>query len=301
MNSFMNMIKNAATALTLLAGIILTASCEHKPLYLLDNNPRPVRMEFNWQNLRPGDDIPEGMRLYLNNEGEKPLWYDVPTNTGLTTNLVPGDYVITGGSNDIPSVNITQNGDDVVISQQEPNTQVPPIYGIEEKVLIENGAPEGEEPETQVVTLKPYALNCIYNVRVINTDVVKDADVWTASLSGLTDAILLSTGKSAPEANEIKVPFGLKDAGNNERNSTLSVLGQYPGATNELIVSIKRKDGSTVYYKLDVTPQINNATDFRNLEIIADLSKLQPYDDGGKGSITPEVDPYPEINIGITM
>lgn len=303
MNSFMNKIKNATMALTLMAGIGLTSSCEHKPLYLLDDKPRPVRMQFDWQNLRPGDDIPEGMRLYINNEGEKPIYYDVPTETGLTTELIPGDYVITGGSNDIPSIGITPSGDDIVIKHQEPGTQVPPIYGIEEKVLIENGStPEGEEPATQIVTLKPYALNCLYNIRVINTDVVKNPDEWKASLSGLTDAILLSTGKSAPNANEIKVPFGLNASDKpNERTAQISVLGQYPDAQNEIVISVKHTDGHTTYYKMDVTPQINNASDFRNLEIIVDLAKLQPIDDGGEGSMKPEVDPFPEEGIDVVM
>lgn len=299
MKNIINKILNTTLVLTALCGIALFSSCEHKPLYLLDNKPQNVRVDFNWDNLRPNDEIPEGMRLYFTDESHKTDFYDVPTSTGLVTEMLPGEYEILGCTNDLVDVTTEKEGDDVVIKQNEDNKQAPTIYGVTKVVRVDGVASDDEGDLTQVITLKPQAINCLYNIRVINTDVVKDVEEWKATLAGLTNAILLGTGKSAPGADEITVPFWINNASKqNERSTTISVLGKHPDKDNIIILYLKLKNGTTVRYKGDVTSQIVNAKDFRNVDIVVDMNKLEKLSDGeGEGSLNPAVDPFPEESI----
>lgn len=306
MNHFIKNIKKCAYAIALAAGVVVNTSCEHKPLYILEDKPRSVRLIFDWENLRPEDNKPEGMHIAFNDQskGDDPAHeYDVPTSTGLLTTLEPGQYIITGYSNDVPAVIVTPTDDDTELKATEPNNDIPGIYAVDQKELVENAIEgEGGEGDVQTIVAKPHPVNCIYTIKVINTDLEPNGKEWAGTLSGLTDAIMLSTGKSSPDANEVTRTYTLgKSAEANTRQSVISVLGKLSGKQNIVRIRVKRPNGITVTYKMDVTSQVDKASDFRNVQIIVDLSKCEVEQDGGDGSLNPAVDDFPDESEEIEM
>lgn len=290
-----------------LAGAVIgNTSCEHKPLYLQNDDPRQVRVIFNWDNLRQNDPKPTGMHLTFTDATNHGSEYDVPTATGLLTTLDPQDYIITGSSNNIPDITTTSTKGDVEIHALDPDADVSPIYGFSQTETVENNAyEEGSAPTEQVIVVTPHPLNCIYTIKILNTDVVPNGVDWTATLSGLTDAIMLSTGKSADNANEVTRSFTLdKQAAPTERHTTISVLGKLIGSANWLRLKVKRTNNSYIAYKADVTKQIDSAPDFRNVTITLDLSDQASYEldvyvnDGG---LQPDVDNFTEVDEEIVI
>ena len=303
MNHLTKNIKTLATAIAMAVGVIVNTSCEHKPLYVLDNTPRAVRLVFDWQNLRPEDTKPEGMHITFageSNDTTVTYNYDVPTTTGLLTKILPMQYLLTGYSNDIPELDMTPVGDDIKLTALEPGNDIPSIYFVNQKELIENAFSEDDETDVQTITAVPFPVNCIYTVKVINDGIVTDATEWSASLSGLTDAIMLSNGKSAPSANEATRTFTLTPQGENLQ-AVLSVLGKLEGKDNALRIKVKRQNGISSTFKTDVTSQIDKAPDFRNVLIVVDLNDCEEDTDGTSGSLNPAVDEFPENEEEIKM
>ncbi|MBQ0048730.1 MAG: hypothetical protein KBT12_00600 [Bacteroidales bacterium] len=285
-------------------GLTANTSCEHKPLYILDSQPRAVRLVFDWEHLRPTDEQPEGMHMYFDGEtkdGFVSKEYEVPTNEGLETQLPPMDCIIRGISNDNPGVELIPTLDgDVTLHVTDPDEDTPAIYGLTQNEFIENGT---DNPEVQVIVTKPLPLNCIYHVEVHNTNLLRGKNSWTATLTGLTNSILLSTGKSAPTATEHYRHFALSpDEQSTMQRSTISVLGKLDGNTNILHLKAKNEQNQYTYYKVDVTQQIDNAPDPRNLTIIVDFNDLKEDDDPIEGDLTPDVDNFQdEVNEDIEI
>lgn len=303
MKHFSKNIKKFLYAIALFSGVAVSTSCEHKPLYVLDDTPRTVRLIFDWQNLRPNDTKPEGMHIAFigDDKDASVLEYEVPTITGLVTKLQPMEYIITGHSNDIPEIIATPTDNDVEIKILEPDQDVPAIYAVNQEELVENPTSE-DGSDVQTIVAKPYPLNCIYSIKVLNTDILPDSKEWTGILSGLTDAVMLSNGKSSATANEVIRAFVLNcsDAPTNH-TATISVLGKLNGKPNILRLRAKKADGTYAIYEIDVTSQIDNAPDFRNVEIVINLKDYESKPDGGNGSIDPSVDEFPDISEDITL
>lgn len=306
MNQTFKNIKRYMYAIALVAGIVLNTSCEHKPLYVLDDNPRMVRLTFDWKNLRTGDAKPEGMHIVFCGEGSDgyaPLReFEVPTSTGLRTQLDPMDYVITGYSNDIPVVRVTQDKNDAVVRALEPGNDIPAIYAVNQKAFVENGSTEeGEDAEEQTIVAVPFPVNCIYTIKVENTDMEPDGKEWTATLSGLTNVIMLNSGKSADKAEELTRHTPLYTAVSNERKAVISILGRMDGKANELRIKVTRQNGTSALYKTDVTKQIDNASDFRNVLIVVNLKDCEKDTEDVNGSLNPAVDDFPNVDTDINL
>lgn len=302
MNHFIKNIKKYLGAAALMTGLFVNTSCEHKPLYLLDKNPRPVHLIFDWENLRPEDTKPDGMHITFNSDGDDDYGFDAP-NTGIDVNIKPNNYIIGGYPNDVPGISTTPIGNDTEITVADPSEDVPSIYGVLQEELVENGtSEEGGPNDPQIIVAKPFPLNCIYKIRLINTDCVPNGIEWQGALTGLTDAIMLSNGKSSKNANEVTRQFPINNVVSpTERQTKISVLGKLSGKDNILKLKVKNSDGSIVTYKIDVTPQIDGASDFRNVEIVVDLKKYKPEDNEGAGSLNPDVDEFPNTGLDIIL
>lgn len=276
-----------------IAGLLITTtSCEHKPLYILDDSLRNVNVRFDWKNLMPGDEVPEGMSIVFNGIDKKR--FDVTPDHDMNTTLMPGEYSVISWENDNPSIDV--NSDDpekVIIWHLDPETNVPNIYVSDQKELVGLGAPE----EVQQMVITPERLNTIFNIRVHDTDVVDGALTWKGSLSGLTNGVYLATGECAPGAEKQTMMFTLNDIGGFVSASDVSALGTFPGEKNYLILYIGCEGEKNVYYKFDVTNQIQSAKGEKNVPVDVYLKGASQADagevfDGVNGSMEPVVDPF---------
>lgn len=290
----------------MIAGMFaLITSCEHKPLYVLDDSPRSVHVVYDWKNLLPGESMPDGMTLVFSSEKDVNRFDLIPDpDYELTTQLTPGNYSVVTWSNDVTSLDVTPGSDfdDIIITQTDPTVDVPNVYYSFQDETV--GLLDDETVQQIVVT--PERINCIYNVRVLGTDAVPGIVSWKSSLSGLTDAVYLKSGESAPSATPQKFFFYLDSEKDNVRSHKVSTLGKYPSMPNVLILYLSNQGGEEIYYKFDVTDQITSAPDKKNVTIMVDLRGAKPADpgdifDGGDGSMTPSVDSFDDVEDIINM
>lgn len=281
-------------------------SCEHKPLYVLDDSPRNVHVTYDWKNLLPGEKMPDGMTLVFVGDSDNVHKYDLVPDPdySMHTTLVPDNYEVVTWSNDASDMEVTpsDNPDDVIITQTDPNVEVPNVFYSDQEETV------GllDEETTQQVVITPDRVNCLYNVRVLGTDVVPGIITWKSTLSGLTNAVYLKNGKSAPNATPQTFTFYLDEEPGNVRSHVLSTLGKYPSKPNILILYLTDANGESIYYKFDVTNQITSAPDPKNLTVEVDLRGAKPADpsdifDGGDGYMTPSVDNFENAETTIVM
>lgn len=272
----------------MLVFMALTTSCEHKPLELLDDNDRNVHLVYDWKNLMPGDEKPEGMKLVFGGPTHNKT-LEVGPVYDINTQLKPDKYTIVTWPTDVPSITATPKDDDVIISCVDNSVPVPNIYVATQKETV-GLLPEDE---TQNIIITPERFNCLYTVRVLGTELYPSAHIWNGTLSGLTDKVYAISGNCAPGATPQTVTFDLISQPGNIRSTVISTLGDYPEKENVLWVKIGLPNDDLYCYKLDVSDQIRNAPDKRNVTIEMDLRKLKPVDpEDVKGAFNQKVDDF---------
>lgn len=149
-------------------------------------------------------------------------------------------------------------------------------------------------------TLMPHEQTCDYTFEIRNVENLKYVTQVSASLSGMSRA------EFCAEERLSEVPATLSLGAVSDGVSTITGAFQTFGhhrnnrEPHVLTVYVWLEDGSKWYYTNDVTEQIENAADRRNVHIVIDgLSLPKPIENGS--GMHPDVDDWQDVEVDLEM
>ncbi|WP_276868514.1 DUF5119 domain-containing protein [Bacteroides heparinolyticus] len=312
----------AALALTVCAAFIATlvagmlSSCEHKELCEPEAATAKVHVVFDWRKA-PGATA-ASMSLYLYPEGGgEMLRYDFPNAAGGTVEIPRGTYRALYMNNDTEAV--------LLRGMEQYNTfeaYTRPAYLLEPLGLQVN--PVGANPSEEAVALPsdrfwagrdgkveivppvstsaPYDREIIfypeeetstYTVEMRNVQNLKYVSALSFSLSGLSGNVLVANGMRSPLRTTIPFEGQVYETSGSIKAKTHG-FGSSASSNRlrTLILYVILSDGSKQYYTFDVSKQVNEAFNPKNVYILIDgLTLPKPIVDGS-GGFNPTVDDW---------
>ncbi|MGG6544053.1 UNVERIFIED_CONTAM: DUF5119 domain-containing protein [Prevotella sp. 15_C9] len=286
----------------------LLSSCNHKDLYEPDAGFAKVNVVFDWSKA-PGATA-KGMALYLFPEnGGEMIRYDFGTATGGTADIPYGNYRALFVNNDASDVLLRgTEGYETLEAYTRPSFLLEPLgFNVSPKeanpnneavALAANRVWMGRDIHVQVfppttgnngvaapqtLVFYPEEVTTTYTVEIRNVTNVKYVSAQSLSLSGLSGNYFPATTKRS--ALRTTIPF---EAQAYEQSHT--IMGQTYGfgsslSSNKmhtLALYVILTNGSKHFYSFDVSKQVNEAPDPRNVHIlISGLNLPQPIDNGG--------------------
>lgn len=311
----MNKMTYILQAFTILA-VLVFSSCEHKELCDNHSNTAKLHVVFDWQHAP--DAQPETMRLYLFPlDGGKAQPYEFPDYRGGYINVPAGRYRALCVNSDTESV-LYRNIDlfdsfeayapDGVLKAGFPRAK----DASDERIAkspdrlysdrLEDLAIEISKEE-QTVTLYPALSVCRYRVEIRNVSNLEhhSSERLSGSLSGLSGG--LQVGRNELTSDLVTVPFNVVSDGVSTLTAEFLAFGQAGmegKPAHKLVIYLALPDGSKESYSFDVSNQVDEAADPRDVYILLDgLSLPKPIDDGGGFHI--HVDDWKDENIDIEM
>lgn len=298
---------------------LLSASCEHKELCYPSSLTVEVRVLFDWGAVS-GVAV-EGMSVYFfPDSGGEPLRYDFAGTEGGTVKVPWGDYKVIYMNNDTETI-LFRNMEhydsfeiytrptslvEMLTSRSEPrgaNPESAPVVlapeavwgGVREGIRLVRG-----EAETYNIVLPVSSRVCSYSFEIINVENLKYVQEAGASLSGLSGSLRMG-GNIFSDVRSV-IPFPAETDGKSSIKGHTLAFGLSTNADTSRVLTLYLvfADGSKHYYRFDVSDQVNNAPDKRNVHIVIDgLSLPKPIVNGG--GFHPEVDEWETINIDMPM
>lgn len=302
--------------------LCVLSSCRHKELCYDHNHDRhTVAIEFDWSEAPTAD--PETMSLYLfDSEGNYYTQYQFSGKTGGNIELTTGTYSaivlnddsdteFVGGSATFESFNVTTNKVSLLstflfLSRAG---DAPRAAGTEDEIV--NRYPSGrlwgdsaqgiEITEDCTITFVPKKKTSTVSVEIINVKNIEYITGLSAALSSLAPSLYIGIDK--PTEGKVTHPFDLSaDTAAGVLQGGLQIFGHCPDShgTHSLTVYLTLTDGKAYYHTYDVTSQIEDAPDQKNIRILLDgLSVPEPVNIGG--GLTPSVDDWKSIEIELPM
>lgn len=166
--------------------------------------------------------------------------------------------------------------------------------------------PDGETEETVVANdekrflLMPREQVCTYTYEILNVENLKYVTQLSASISGMSGSVFCAEERLTEEC--VTLPLEAKSDGVSTITGEFHTFGHYEPNTERHILTLYvwYEDGSKYYYTNDVTDQVNNAADKRNVHIVIDGLKLpKPIVNGG--GLQPDVDEWETVDVPIEM
>lgn len=309
----------AATVMVALTG------CNHKDLAYVYPDAGNVRVVFDWS--KAPDAAPESMDAYFfdadgNNE---PVRFMFAGRDGGQIHIPYGQYSVLGLNSDQAERARFRNTEDIETFEiYTPDAENLPGQGLDSKSLPRARATEEERmaqtPTTlysnrldgvvlqmtedeQTVTLTPEEVTCHYTVTVENIENMGNLDGASidATLSGMAEGFY--HGKNRPTDTPVTMPFVLTE---NKADKTLRgsflTFGECEASNfpHMLVVYMVFTDGTKRYQTFDVTEQVKDAPDPRNVEIIVGGLSVPRHVDNG-GGFQPHVDDWETDEIDLKM
>ncbi len=304
---------------------VLFASCTHKELCFDHSHIVDLKVVIDWSHAPEAS--PATMSLYMYPvDGGEGFRFEFPDRKGGTIRIPIGEYRGFCINSDTEVIRY-RNTDafDTFELITRPTTSVMGLFNL--GLTTSSTAPraEGTEDEQvafspdpvwsdrvegivltelnapQTITLYPESAVCNYSVEIRNAENLKYVSGVGGSLSGLTEGYLPGIDGLGPD--RVTVPF---DADISLEDGLLTGAFRTFGHCYEMSIDHKlviyavMSDGNKRYYTFDVTDQVHNAPDQRNVHIIIDgLPLPKPITNGG--GFHPEVDDWESIEIDITM
>ena len=312
------------TIFTMLLMLALTA-CEHKDLCFDHAHTVNVNVVFDWR--YAPDASPASMAVYLfPADGSEPLRYDFTNREGGVIRVPIGHYDAICMNSDTRDV-FTRNTNTPQTFEifTRPASLIAGLFSLGVRA---DGVPraDGTENEnvasppemlwtdnskerivlrltdvSQTITFYPGQVVCNYDVEIRNAQNLKYTSGVSFAISTLAGGYLPYINKVTEEA--VTVPF---DGMMHQENSTVTgatrTFGYSPTAnrTHKLTVYAVLADESKWYYTYDVTDQIHNAPDPRNVHIVLDgLPLPKPIVNGG--GFKPTVKEWQSVDVNIDM
>lgn len=317
MKRMLERMNHVLLAVAVLAVLLLT-SCEHKDLCYDYYHNTKIQVVFDWKNAP--DATPETMRLYLFPiDGGRPRTYEFIDYRGGHVNVPAGRYKALCVNSDTESVlyrgidsfdSFEAYAPDGVLSVGA--FLVPRAEGTSEERVAKSpdrlysarldDLTVELSKENQTVTLYPELSVCRYRVEIRNVSNLQyvSSDGIVGSLSGMSGGLLVGHNEltSAP----VTVPFEVISDGVSTLTADFLTFGQTgsSGPAHKLVIYVIMSDGSKNYYTFDVTRQVDEAADPRDVHILLDgLPLPKPIVNGG--GFQPAVDEWENIDIDVPM
>lgn len=124
------------------------------------------------------------------------------------------------------------------------------------------------------IVLYPEQLTCTYTVEIRNVKNLEGVNLMSATLSGLASELNLASG--APSGDGVIVPFAVRADGDSTIIGSFSNFGAFDNVQNRLMLYVLLSDnklyafGVENWARFNVTEQVRNAKDPRNVHIIID-------------------------------
>ena len=298
--------------------VLLLVSCKHKDLCYDPSRAVGIQVVFDWKNAP--DAAPETMRLYLfPRGGGEPQAYEFADYRGGRINVPAGRYKALCVNSDTESVLYRNIGLFESFEAYAPegvlnlrSSSAPRAEGtLQERIAkspdrlysarLEDVTIEFPK-ENQTVTLYPEFSVCRYRVEVRNVSNLKyiSMDGVSGALSGMSGGLLLGRNKLTPDA--VSVPFEVVSDGVSNLTADFLTFGQTgsPDLPHKLVIYVILADGSKNYYTFDVSKQVDEAANPRDVHIILDgLPLPKPIVNGD--AFRPTVNEWENTNVDIPM
>lgn len=310
---------------SLLFAILAISACRHKDLCFDHAHTADVDVIFDWKyapSARPGS-----MALYLFPKGGgEYLRYDFTDRNGGTVRLPAGEYdavCINSDTKDISYVNrAVRPAFEVSTRTTSLLSSLSPL-GVSSK-----GAPRANHEERialspdmlwtdmaegitivltagtrQTIVLYPKVSVSNITVEIRNAQNLKYVNGVSFSLSGMSGGLLPGLGSNSVTKEIVTIPF---ESATSVENSTITggtrTFGHCPSGVNKHILTVYAvlANNTKWYYTYDVTEQIHNAPDQRNIHIILDGLPLPKPITNGSG-FKPEVNEWQVVEIDISL
>lgn len=304
--------------------VLSLTSCLHKDLDTELNTRVKVNVVFDWDNAP--DATPSSMLSYFYSDEGNLLTYTFPGRDGDEISIPSGKYCGVSLNGDISEWASMRNTDDPDMFEiTTRNAEQLEGYG-----LMSRSLPRAEGAENERMAMTPRMLwsdrqddinipsnsdkdiyitftpddnLCHYTVDILhvkNMEYLHGAAV-DATLSGMAESALI--GRRVTGDTPVTMPFLLTpDSSTQSLHSEYLTFGECN--TNKvahyLTVYMYITDGTKWYKTFDVTDQVTEAPDPRNVHIVIDGIDL-PKPITGSGGFVPDVNDWNDINIDLQM
>ncbi len=272
---------------TAICVVAILAACTHKDLDTLTPIANNVEVVFDWQKA-PGHNA-RSMSLYMYKDGKQAAYHTFRNNTGGPIQAGVGTYdgiclneddiysfvvnghgayhsfkVTTKDQESLSSLGVTTRG--IPRTSDEPLRAAPARIwgtGLEGFTLLNT-------EELQIVKMQPEELVCKYSVDIMDVQNMGNVEArFDASLSSMAEGVY--PGLRVVTDETVSYSFVLKaNAANNRLSSTFYTFGITPGEKLKHYLSLYfiLKDGSGKIYNIDVTKQVNEAPNPKDVRIV---------------------------------
>lgn len=325
----MRLLNHTASSLLTCSLMALTASCVHKdlndeaPTTIADN----VEVIFDWQ--KTEGKKPSSMILYLYPEGHDVMNYWFNNPDGGPIKSYAGRHTAICHSNDDPYGHHLRNQENhhelevftdnttVLVGQGISTRSIPRAKGTEDEPLrmtpsMIYGAQNSEidlklTSFAQSITFYPEELVCRYTVEFVDVENLKSADLRIdATISSLAGGYF--PGRMAASSEPVSHSFTLvADEEMNSMRSEFYTFGVPDGEERPhmicVYVALRNNQGNL--YTFDVSDQVNNAPDPRNVNIKIYGLKLPELPDDptppDQGGVSIEIDSWETFHYNIIV
>lgn len=297
---------------------LLFTSCEHKELCYDHSHLAEVEVIFDWKNAPEAD--PESMRLYLFPvDGGEMIPFEFAGKQGGTFKIQPGRYRAICVNNDTESI-LYRHFDSYdsfeayvtdaamqlrSISLPRAEATAGQRAGNSPSLLYSDHLEEVEffnKRGKQSFTMYPASMICHYTVEirhVENREYLPEGNIFS-TLSSMSGGWFMS--QDQPTDEMVVLSFDLASAKDNSLFGDFYTFG-YPAGSKELqqlVIYVIMSDGKKYYYTFDVTNQIHDAKDPKEVHIVIDTLPLpMPITNGSGFDLT--VDDWETVYIDLPM
>lgn len=296
---------------------LLLFSCRHKELSSDNVLIANVKVVFDWKN-SPEANV-ETMRMYLFPvDGGNPIPYEFADVKGGKIKVPAGRYKALCINSDTEALLYRNIGEYHTFELYSPEgsmnmaaySVLHPDKAREERIRcspdnfytdrIEEALLEVTEEE-QTIVFYPANPVCHYTVEVRNVSNLKyvSPGFVTGALSGMSEGLFL--GRNRIKSEPATIPFEMSSDGVSTLYADFLTFGQYESQNiHKIVIQVVMPDGNDKGYLFDVTDQVHQAPDPRNVHIILDgLPLPKPIVNGG--GFLPSVDEWDNIEVDLPM
>lgn len=305
--------------------LLMSVSCRTDELCYQHPHGASITIAYDWTNAQGAD--PEGMRVWLypqNTDNGNPELRDLSGITGgRIEDLTEGSYHIISHNNDTELIIYTDrdnhNGHRVSTRDADILEPISRAGEISAKGLRSEGdervaaAPDRmwlansyneDVRDGSTVKLAPRQIHCHYTYEFVNVGATSGVSKISASISGMSAGVWLSDGRHIGDVVTHPIEAKIDESGNRIYGDFYTF--GYPAdsqSPHRMEVYVVMSNGQKYKYTagdyLDVTDQVRNAADPKNVHIVIDGLEL-PKPVSGDG-FDPSVDDWDEEDHDINI